>query len=219
MSIGSISGTSNGSSLYSSAATIAGNFNTFLQLLTTQLQNQNPLDPLDTNQFTEQLVQFSSVEQQLQTNQYLEALILANQSTATTQTVSFIGKEITASTTLTNLKDGEASWLYFAEDSAETAYITIKDADGNTVYTTEMPLEGGEGRFDWDGISDTGEQLEDGVYQIEIDARNEDGNSVAVTTEMVGIVDGIDYSGNEPYLIIGDSYISLASVTSVRSVA
>ncbi len=218
MSIGSITGTSSDATLYSSAATIAGNFDTFLQLLTTQLQNQNPLDPLDTNQFTEQLVQFSSVEQQLQTNQYLEALILSSQTSATTQAVSFIGKEISASTTLTNLKDGQASWLYNADADAETAYVTIKNSDGDTVYTTEMSLEAGDGRFDWDGIGNSDQKLEDGVYQIQIDARDENGNSVSVSTEMAGVVDGVDYSGAEPYLIVGESYISLSSVTSVRSV-
>ena len=76
--VDSVSGTSatSGSGLANSRKTIADNFDTFLQLLTTQLKNQNPLDPLDTNQFTAQLVQFSGVEQQLKTNEFLEALLL-----------------------------------------------------------------------------------------------------------------------------------------------
>src|SRR5882672_11737048 len=76
--------------------TIAGNFDTFLQLLTTQLKNQNPLDPLDTNQFTQQLVQFSSVEQQLKTNDYLSALVAGNTNSVQTAAVNFIGKTVTA---------------------------------------------------------------------------------------------------------------------------
>ncbi len=218
MSIGSISGTSSGSSLYSSATTIAGNFDTFLQLLTTQLQNQNPLDPLDTNQFTEQLVQFSAVEQQLLTNDYLETLIKSSQTSSTSEAVSFIGKEISASTSLTNLENGQASWLYHADSPAEKAYVTVYDSNGNTVFNTTLSLDQGDGRFDWDGIDNSGQQVKDGPYQIEIDARDEAGNSVSVSTEMAGVVDGVDYSGAEPYLVIGSSYVSLASVTSVRAV-
>src|ERR1700754_3604547 len=99
MSVGGVNGSSGSSSsggIASDTSTIAGNFDTFLSLLTTQLQNQNPLDPLDTNQFTSQLVQFSSVEQQLKTNDFLEALLLSNGNAASSQAVGYIGKEVTA---------------------------------------------------------------------------------------------------------------------------
>ncbi|MBU1173841.1 MAG: flagellar hook assembly protein FlgD [Alphaproteobacteria bacterium] len=220
MTIGSISGTSNTSSLSGSASTIAGNFDTFMQLLTTQLRNQNPLDPLDTNQFTEQLVQFSSVEQQLKTNQFLEALILSSQTATTTQATSFIGKEVSASTTLANLKDSEASWYYNMDERAEKAFVTILDSDGDTVYAEELgALESGEGRFDWDGVGSSGETEPDGAYQIRIDAQDEFGNPIAATTEMVGTVDGVDFSGDEPFLVIGKAYIALSSVNRVNQPA
>src|SRR5215212_11938506 len=77
-------------------ATLAKNFDTFLSILTTQLKNQNPLEPLDTNQFTQQLVQFSSVEQQLKTNEFLEALVQANANSINSNAVSYIGKTISA---------------------------------------------------------------------------------------------------------------------------
>lgn len=216
MTIGSISGTSGGTSLTGSASTIAGNFDTFMQLLTTQLRNQNPLDPLDTNQFTEQLVQFSSVEQQLKTNQFLEALITSSQTASTTQAVSFIGKEISASTTMTNLADGQASWYYNLPKAADKVYVSIKNAEGDTVYTKELSdIAAGDGRFDWDGINDSGVEQPDGAYQIQVDARDENGNVIIATTEMVGTVDGVDFSADEPYLVIGDSHVALASVTKV----
>ena len=218
MSIGSITGTNGYSSLSGSSSTIAGNFDTFLQLLTTQLQNQNPLDPLDTNQFTQQLVQFSSVEQQLKTNEFLESLILSSQSSATTDSVSFIGKEVTAVTTLSNLTNGSASWNYNLPKTAESVFVSIKNTSGDTVYTQELgAVEAGDGRFDWDGIGDSGETLSDGAYQIQIVAQDKNGNPITATTEMAGIVDGVDYSGDEPFLVIGESYISIASVTSVRT--
>src|SRR5690554_2489607 len=108
MSISGVSGTSSANN--ASRATIAQNFDTFLSILTTQLRNQNPLEPLDTNQFTQQLVQFTGVEQQLKTNDFLEALLLNTQSTARSDAVSYIGKEISASGKTAELKDGGAYW-------------------------------------------------------------------------------------------------------------
>ena len=93
-------------------STIAGDFDTFLKILTTQLQNQNPLDPIDSSQFTDQLVQFSSVEQSIKTNKNLEQLIALSGANAFTGVVSYIGKEVTAEGAATNLKDGAASWSF-----------------------------------------------------------------------------------------------------------
>src|SRR6188474_2303331 len=105
MTVSSVSSSSS-AALDKSRATIAGNFDTFLQLLTTQLKNQNPLDPLDTNQFTQQLVQFSSVEQQLKTNEFLSSLVQANANSINSNAVSYIGKTISASGTRSELANG-----------------------------------------------------------------------------------------------------------------
>ncbi|UXN75119.1 hypothetical protein N8D56_09525 [Devosia sp. A8/3-2] len=109
MAVDSVSGSSNTSALSGSRATIAENFDTFLNILTTQLRNQNPLDPLDTNQFTAQLVQFTGVEQQLKTNQFSESLLQSTQSSSKTDAVSYIGKQVTAAGTTAQLKDGGAT--------------------------------------------------------------------------------------------------------------
>ena len=223
MTIGSISSGSThsagSSSSSDSSTTLSGNFDTFLQLLTTQLQNQNPLDPLDTNQFTQQLVQFSGVEQQLKTNDFLQALIESNQQTvatnATTQALAFVGKEVTASTTLSNLKDGQASWIYNAAGTSSNAVISITDMDGKTVYSKEAPIVAGEHRFDWDGVGSDGSTVPDGVYQIKIEARDSDGKVIDVSTQMVGTVDSVDFTGDEPFLVIGEGNIALSSVERV----
>src|SRR5882672_717187 len=102
--------------------TIAGNFNTFLQLLTTQLKNQNPLDPLDTNQFTQQLVQFSGVEQQLKTNDFLSSRVQANANSINTNAVGYIGKTVTASGTRSELANGKAVWNF---SMPEAANVTV----------------------------------------------------------------------------------------------
>src|SRR3954447_25493927 len=94
----------------SDTATLASNFTTFLTLLTTQLKNQNPLDPLDTNQFTQQLVQFAGVEQQLKTNDELSSLIAAQQATQSTQALSFVGRTAVVDGTTTSLDKSSATW-------------------------------------------------------------------------------------------------------------
>src|ERR1700754_3071469 len=100
-----------GASLTSTAgSTLAGNFQTFLTLLTTQLQNQNPLDPLDTNQFTQQLVQFAGVEQQLRTNDQLTTLVSLQQTAQSTQALTFVGKTAVVDGASTRLTNSAATW-------------------------------------------------------------------------------------------------------------
>src|SRR5690348_15434296 len=138
MTVSGVSGTGNTaadtSGLSSDGQTIAGNFDTFLQLLTTQLQNQNPLDPLDTNQFTQQLVEFSGVEQQLKTNDYLSSLVSVNSNTVNSSAVGYIGKTVTASGVRSKLANGKATWN-FNVPADSTVNVSIKDANGNSVYT------------------------------------------------------------------------------------
>src|SRR5690606_10982988 len=130
---------------------------TFLSILTTQLKNQNPLEPLDTNQFTAQLVQFTGVEQQLKTNEFLETLMLAGQNTAKSDAVSYIGKEVTSSGRTGELTDSEAVfWAYSANANAANATVTIRDANGQTVYTKTGPIDAGAGTFRWDGKGSDG---------------------------------------------------------------
>ncbi len=218
MTIGSVTGTNAGaSSSASSRAGIADNFDTFLNILTTQLKNQNPLDPLDTNQFTQQLVQFSGVEQQLKTNDFLQSLILNSQASTATQATSFIGKTVTASTTVSELANGSASWSLNVDKDAGNSSIVIKDASGAEVYRTKGALTAGENTFTWDGVGSNGKSYPSGSYQISVDGRDTDGNYVPVTTEMSGKVDSVDFTGSEPFLMIGGAHISLSSVKTVKA--
>ena len=195
--------------------TIADNFDTFLQLLLTQLKNQNPLEPMDTNQFTQQLVQFTSVEQQLQTNEFLEAMMQSTQNGTNTQAVSYIGKMINASGTTADIKNGQASWLYKFDSPAENTMVTIKDASGNVVFNERLSLEAGTDQIVWDGTTSMGERLSSGRFTITIDARTAEGAYIPVTTEMMGVVEGVDVSGTEPYLLVGGRRIPVSAVTAV----
>ena len=135
MTVSGVSSSSSSSGgIASDTSTIAGNFDTFLSLLTTQLQNQDPLDPLDTNEFTSQLVQFSSVEQQLKTNSYLQNLVQSTQNSQNNAAVSYIGKQVTSSGVDADLKNGAATWNFNLPQAANVT-VTIKDSSGNQVYT------------------------------------------------------------------------------------
>ncbi|WP_375451425.1 flagellar hook assembly protein FlgD [uncultured Devosia sp.] len=204
------------SSLDTTRAGIADNFDTFLNILTTQLKNQNPLDPLDTNQFTQQLVQFTGVEQQLKTNTFLEALMQASQNSGNVDAVSYIGKEVTASGTKANLSDGGASWAYNAEAAVSDAKVTISDDKGNVIYAETGSLQKGPGNFLWDGYGSDGQLKPDGVYTIKIDGKNLAGKNVTINTATVGVVSAVDFSGDEPVLTVGGTKIKLSDVTNVR---
>jgi len=205
------------SSLAGPRKTIAGNFDTFLTLLTTQLKNQNPMSPLDTNQFTQQMVQFTSVEQQLKTNEYLKTLALSTQNSTNTGAVAFIGKQITAEGSATQMVNSKASWGYSLDRDAAQATFSIRDNAGNVVYTEAKSLDAGKGQFTWNGRSSTNAALPDGEYSITIDARDSKGVYIPVSTEMAGVVSSIDLSGSEPVLIIGEAKVKLSSITSVTT--
>jgi flagellar basal-body rod modification protein FlgD len=218
MAVSGISGNSGTAGLNSSRQGIADNFDTFLQLLTTQLRNQNPLDPLDTNQVTQQLVQFSSVEQQLKTNDFLSALVSANTNSVQTNAVGFIGKTVTAAGTRAELAGGKATWNFKLADAANVA-VSIKDADGNTVYTQTGPLQAGQGQFEWDGTTSTGSRAPAGSYTIQMVGTNAEGKTVPISTEVTGVVTGVDFTGSEPVLLVGSARLNLSGVTSVKATA
>src|SRR5581483_3076282 len=122
------------------AGTLANNFQTFLTLLTTQLQHQNPLDPLDTNQFTAQLVQFASVEQQMKTNTQLGSLLTIEQTAQSTAAMAYLGSTATVDGSSTALKSGAATWTFNADKPA-SATISIADSNGNVAYQSSYTLQ------------------------------------------------------------------------------
>jgi flagellar basal-body rod modification protein FlgD len=195
-------------------STIAGNFNTFLQLLTTQLKNQNPLDPLDTNQFTQQLVQFASVEQQINMNTQLTTLVSMQKATQNTQALSFLGSTATVDGATAQLTGGKATWS-FSSDKPATGTVTIKNATGSTVYSGTYPLNAGSQAFQWDGRGNNGALNPDGAYTMSITAKDATGSSVAISTEVRGTVDSVDLTQNPPVLSIGGQNFTLDKIKNV----
>ena len=198
---------------------IAEDFDTFLSLLTTQLQHQNPLDPLDMNQFTQQLVQFTEVEQSVKLNQNLEQLVQLSAANTITNAVGYIGKEVTTNGTQATFQNGRASWVYtLAADSPEATF-TVLDSDGIPVFTDTTSVSAGTGAFVWDGRTDTGRIAPDGTYSLQILAVDENGTAINAWTAISGIVEGVDMSGDEPVLLVGGQRIRLEDIGSISAPA
>jgi flagellar basal-body rod modification protein FlgD len=192
---------SSGSSGSTSGATVAGNFQSFLTLLTTQLKNQNPLDPLDTNQFTQQLVQFASVEQQLKSNDQLKTLIDIEKSAQSTQALIYVGNTVAVDGSKAQF-DTSATWNLKAPQDTDAA-ITITNSTGQTVYSGDYTLRQGNASFVWDGKGNDGTQWPPGTYTLTATGKDSSGKSVAISTEVQGVVDSVDLTASPPLLSIG----------------
>jgi flagellar basal-body rod modification protein FlgD len=211
----SSSNSSSGSLSSTTGTTLAGNFQTFLTLLTTQLKNQNPLDPLDTNQFTQQLVQFASVEQQLKTNDQLSTLVSLQQTTEATQALGFVGKTVVVDGKTTALTSSQATWELNVP-STSTVNLSIANSSGQTVFTGSYSANAGNNQpFKWDGKGNDGTQWPDGQYTLTATAADSSGNSVAVGTLVSGTVSSVDLTQTPPLLLVnGQSY----TVTQLKSI-
>jgi len=223
-----VSGTTPQSSSSSSSSTadatnalasqqIAGNFQSFLQLLTTQLQNQNPLDPLDTNQFTQQLVEFAGVQQQLNTNSSLSTLVSLQQSAQATQALTFVGKTATVSGSTTTMTNSQASWNLDIPSNC-TMTVTISNGSGQTVFTGNYSATKGNGQpFSWNGKGNDGTQWPDGQYKLTATAQDSSGNNVAVSTDVQGVVSSVDLTQTPPMLTINGQTFTINQIKGISS--
>jgi len=196
---------------------IAGNFDTFLQLLTTQLQNQDPLDPLDTNQFTQQLVEFASVEQQVNMNTNLQTLISMQQTSEATSALQLLGSTVIVggnNATLSNATNTPAAWSLTVQSPA-TANVTITNAAGQTAYTGTLALNAGTQNFTWNGQGSNGTTWPDGTYTLTINATGANGQSVPVSTQMEGTISGLNLSQNPPTVIVNGQNVQISQITAI----
>lgn len=190
---------------------IASNFTTFLQLLTTQLKNQNPLDPLDTNQFTQQLVQFAQVEQQMKSNDQLSSLVSMEKSAQQTTALAYVGATVVVDGATASLKNGVGTWSFNVTKPA-TATVTIRDSTGQTAYSGTLSVNPGTQNFTWDGKSTNGTQWPDGNYTMTVTALDANNQSVAISTEVQAQVTSVDLSQTPPTLSINGSDYTLDKI-------
>jgi flagellar basal-body rod modification protein FlgD len=194
---------------------IAGNFQSFLQLLTTQLQNQNPLDPLDTNQFTQQLVEFAGVQQQLNTNDSLATLVSLQQTTQSTQALGFVGKTAVVTGSTAPLTNSVAGWQ-LSIPTASALDVTIASSTGQTAFTGTYNVSAGNNQpFAWNGTGNDGTQWPDGKYTLTATAKDAGGNTVAVTTAIEGTVNSVDLTQSPPLLSIGGQTYTVSQIQSI----
>ena len=192
---------------------LVSNFETFLQLLTAQLKNQDPLSPLDSNEFTAQLTQMTGVEQQLLTNDLLTSLLAAQQGGGLGGASNYIGKDATAAWAVTKLDEGSATWSYELGAAASEATLQVLDSSGKVVWTGPAPdRTTGTHDFVWNGKTTAGGQLPDGgVYSLKVIAKN---GTADVASQVLtrGRVTGVEMYEGVPYLTIGNSIVPVSSV-------
>jgi flagellar basal-body rod modification protein FlgD len=193
---------------------IASNFTTFLQLLTTQLKNQNPLDPLDTNQFTQQLVQFAQVEQQMKSNDQLSSLVSLEKSAQASTALAYVGATVVVDGSTAALANGSATWnLNVTKPS--TATITIKDSTGQNVFTGTAAVNPGTQTFTWDGHGNDGRIWPAGNYTLTATAVDAGNQPVAVSTEVQAVVDSVDLTQDPPVMSINGQNYTLDKIKRV----
>lgn len=192
-------------------------YGTWISILCTQLENQDPTDPVDATEFTSQLTSIASLEQQVLTNETLNSLILAMESMSTDSPVNYIGTRITAYGDTAPLSDGTATWEYDLESTAENVTVTVFDEEGNVVYTAAGEAAAGNHSFTWDGTTDDGETAPDGAYQLVVEAADADGNDVAATLYSTGVVTGVDMSDGSSNLLMGSISVPGTYVISAQA--
>jgi flagellar basal-body rod modification protein FlgD len=194
---------------------IAGNFQSFLTLLTTQLQNQNPLDPLDTNQFTQQLVEFAGVQQQINTNDSLATLVSLQQTAQSTQALGFVGKTAVVNGSTAALTNSSATWELSVPTNS-TLNVTITNSTGQTVYSGNYSAQAGNNQpFTWNGLGTDGTQNPDGSYKLTATAADASGNNVAITTQIQGVVSSVDLTQSPPLLSINGQSYTVSQIQSI----
>lgn len=191
----------------------------FLNLLITQLQNQDPLNPTDSTEFTAQLAQFSSLEQLSNVNDNLEQLQNYQAAANNSQAVSLLGKEVTANGNFLKLTDGEPIDCDFnLSNDAATAVVNIYDSTGGFVKAIESEsLSAGRHTLVWDGTDNNGNPATDGSYTFEILAADANGQKVNATALFTGTVDTVAFENNTPFLIFGGQRIAVGDVIQVAT--
>jgi len=199
-----------------SAQGLAETFDTFLALLTTQLQNQDPLDPMKSEEFTQQLVQFAGVEQSINTNKKLDNLIQLQTGSQLTGAVSYIGKTVEVVSDQLLLKNGTSKITYGLDGKASKTTITILDEDGNKVRSLGGETDAGRHEFVWDGRDNQGNVVADGVYNFTVIAVGPEDQTINTVTAAVGEVTGIEAVDGTVTLNIGELGATMDSIFAVR---
>ncbi|AUG51988.1 flagellar hook assembly protein FlgD [Thalassospira marina] len=208
-----------------SAASLSQNFDTFLTLLTTQLKNQDPTSPMESDKFTDQLSQFAQVEQGIQTNKNLENLLTMQGQQRQLSALSYVGAQIEAVGDTNWHRAGETmDFKYSISPEVPSAQLQIVDQDGKTVYSETVTDVSGVQSFTWNGKDNSGTDQEEGAYTLVVKPLGDDGDTfkdskgkaATVSIGIVGKVDSVDIGDDDIYLRIGDVSVPFATLTNVK---
>lgn len=198
-------------------ANLVNNFDTFLSLLTTQLKNQDPLSPMDSTQFTQQLVQMSGVEQQLLTNDLLKQ-VASNTGTGISTAVGLIGKNVRAVSDNAQLSNGQAQWVYNLPSNATSATVEIVDSKGvrySARTLTGDQLKAGDHTFAWNGKDMTGSAAPEGAYTLKLTALDDAGKAISTTTYVQGVVGSVEQVDGKTMIAVGPTKVDWSTVKSI----
>jgi flagellar basal-body rod modification protein FlgD len=206
------------SSTASSSQQLAQNMNSFLTLLTAQLQHQDPLNPTDTSQFTNQLVLFAQVQQQIDINQNLETMMASQNSSALASSANYLGTGVTAVSSQLPLQNGTSSFYYTTPANAASVSIVITDSAGNIVDTMTGSATAGTQSATWNGQNVTGGTAKDGTYNLTVTATGTNGSTTQLDTAISGTVTAIavDPTNNQPQVILGSVGVDLSNIIEVE---
>ena len=184
--------TSGSNSAGSNVLSFTQNFNTFLTLLTTQLQNQDPLSPMDSSTFTQQLVSFSGVEQQINTNNNLQSLIGLQTTDESIAALPLVGQQIEYNSATAPLQNGQASFSYSLPSTAAQTALAVTDANGNVIYNTTGQTAAGQYNFVWNGQTNSGQQMPNGgAYTLQVVSSDASKNPITATVQSIGTVGSV----------------------------
>jgi len=194
---------------------LSSNFSTFLTLLTSQLKNQDPTSPMDSNQFTQQLVMYSQVEQQIDTNSNLKTLIGQGTTQAGTYAAAYLGRTVSVINGQASLSGGAANWTYTLGATAANTGLTVTNSAGQVVFTGPGETASGSHAFAWNGKDNNGNALPDGVYKLNVTGADTASNKIATSVASAGLVSQIDLTGGAPQFVIGTMEVSLGDIGAI----
>ena len=195
-------------------SSLDGNFNDFLNMLMTQLQNQDPTSPMDTNTFTSELVQFSSVEQQIDTNTSLTSLIQLTQGSEVIQGSSMIGQQVTVQSSQIPLQNSVGT-VNITSPAAEAVSIQITNSAGTDIFDSSVKAVAGNNTFTWNGTNNAGQTVPDGVYSLVATGSNVGGGTSTLPFTVTGTATGVVSSGTAVNLQLGALTVPFSAITSV----
>ena len=195
---------------------LAKDFDQFLTLLTTQLKYQDPLEPMDSTEFVNQLVQFSGVEQSISTNKNLENLLTAQNASATTGALNYIGKSVEAQSSRLSLENGSAEISYGLAGQAEKTTIIVLNSAGTAIASVSGETAPGKHNFTWDGKDKDGAQLPDGAYTFLVAAQDKEKNKIETATAIIAKVSGVETTKDGLALSLGATQVPIKDIVAVR---